>query len=438
MNKNVIIGIVVGLVVILIIVAIIILTNKKDTNPDGNTQQVVLEYWGLWEPASVMQPLIDKYQAQHKNVTIKYTQKTYTQYEENLYTRLKEGSITGSPAPDLFRIHNTWLSKYQSSLTPAPQSLITTSSYVTTFYPTAQQSFVGTDAQIYAIPLEVDGLTLYYNKQLFAQEGLVEPPATWDALIETAKKLTKTDSSGKITQAGIAIGTSKNITHSADILSLLMMQNKGNSEIIDATNTQMSISGDQYISALNFYTDFVKVHKTWSTDLPNDLEMFYTGKLAMMIAPSWTTFDIINSNSTVEFGIVPTPIVGTKEVYYGHYWAEAVSKNSANPAVAWDFINFLSQEAQLKEFYSNSSQIRAFGEPYSRKSMSTLLVNEPYVGAVMEMAPNLQSWKKGEEAFVNEAFNTAITAVVENNVEPSSALLEAQKRINEKLATSIK
>jgi multiple sugar transport system substrate-binding protein len=440
MNKNLIIGIVGGILVILIIIAVFALTNKKDPSPENidTGQQVVLEYWGLWEPASVMQPLIDKYQAQNKNVTVKYTQKTFTQYEENLSTRLTEGSVTGSPAPDLFRIHNTWLSKYQSKLYPAPQNLISTSQYVQDFYPTAQQSFLGTDGQIYAVPLEVDGLVLFYNKQLFAQEGLVEPPPTWDALIETAKKLTKTDANGKITQAGISIGVARNVKHSADILSLLMMQNKGNSEIIDATNTQMSITGDQYISALEFYTDFVKVHKTWSVDLPSDLEMFYTGKLAMMIAPSWATFDILNSNSTVEFATVPTPIVGTKEVYYGHYWGESVSKNSSNPTVAWDFINFLSQEAQLKEFYSNSAQIRAFGEPYSRKTMSGLLINEPYVGAVMKMAPNFQSWKKGEEGYVNESLDTAITAVAENGVEASRALLDAQQRINEKLATSIK
>jgi multiple sugar transport system substrate-binding protein len=424
------------IVVIIIIIIAVALSGKKDsnTNPE-ETETIVLEYWGLWEPESVIQPLIDKYQAQNPNVIIKYTQKSFTQYEENLHTRLTEGSVTGSPAPDIFRINNTWLSKYQGKLYPAPSNTVAISTIQQDFYPAVLNDFVGTDGQIYALPMEIDGLALYYNKQIFAQAGLVEPPATWDAVISTAKQLTTKDSGGQITQAGLALGTSRNIKHSADILSLLMLQN--GVDVINSTNNQMSITDARAISSLEFYTDFVDVHETWSDDLRVDLEMFYTGKLAMMIAPSWTTFDILNSNSTIEFGLVPTPILGTSEVYYGHYWGEAVSANSARPDVAWDFINFLNQEEQLKELYSNSSQIRAFGEPYSRKSMAGLLQNEPYVGAIIRMAPYFTSWKKGEESFVNESFDTAINSVVSSDTEANSALTTAETRINEKLLVSI-
>lgn len=442
MNKKLLIGIGVGLIVIILIVlGISLFSGTKDnttTGTDNSTsgQQVTLEYWGLWEPESVMQPLIDKYQQQNPNVTVKYTQKSFTQYEENLYTRLTEGSTAGTPAPDIFRIHNTWLSKYQSSLTPAPQSTISASTLQQNYYPSALDDFVGTDGQVYAVPLEIDGLALFYNKQLFAQENLSEPPATWDAVIETAKQLTKTDANGNITQAGLAMGSAKNIKHSADILSLLMVQN--GVDIISDNNMEMNITDERAISSLEFYTDFVEVHKTWSVDMESDLEAFYTGKLAMMIAPSWATFDILNSNSTIEFGIVPTPILGTSQVYYGHYWGEAVSLSSAHPAEAWDFIMYLSQEEQLKELYSNSSQIRAFGEPYALQSMSDQLTGEPYVDAVMQMAPYFKAWKKGEETYVNESFDTAINSVIEGGNDAASALSSAQKRINDKLATSIK
>lgn len=443
MNKKLLIGIGAGLIVIiLIILGLSIFSKNKSkstTNSDHNDstgQQVTLEYWGLWEPESVMQPLIDKYHQQNPNVTVKYTQKSFTQYEENLYTRLTEGSTSGTPAPDIFRIHNTWLSKYQSTLTPAPQSLISASTLQQNYYPAVLNDFVGTDGQVYALPLEIDGLALFYNKQLFTQEKLSEPPATWDAVIETAKKLTKTDANGNITQAGLAMGSAKNIQHSADILSLLMVQN--GVDIMSDNNMEINLTDDRAISSLEFYTDFVKVHKTWSVDMESDLEAFYTGKLAMMIAPSWATFDILNSNSTIEFGIVPTPILGTSQVYYGHYWGEAVSKSSSHPVEAWKFIMYLSQEEQLKDLYSNSSQIRAFGEPYPLQSMSAQLEGEPYVSAIMKMAPYFKTWKKGEEAYVNESFDTAINSVVEGGNDAASALTSAQTRINNKLATSIK
>lgn len=440
MNKRTIL--IIGGVLLVIIIAVLLITSFRkdsdDTSTGGgslNGAPVVLEYWGLWEPESVMQPLIAKYQQTNPNVTIKYTQKSFTQYEENAYTRVKEGSVTGSPAPDILRIHNTWLSKFRPYLSPAPSNVISLSEYQQTYYPTANKDFVGTDSQIYAIPLEIDGLMLFYNKEIFEAAGFTEPPKTWDSIIETAKVLTKKDGSGKITQAGIAMGSSANIEHSADILSLLFLQN--GVDVINDTNTEMNITDARAESSLEFYTDFVAVHDVWSPDMRSDLETFYTGQLAMMIAPSWRAFDILNSNSTVEFGVAPTPILGTSQVYYGSYWGEAVSRNSVNSLQAWDFVKFLSQEAQLKELYSNQSQIRAFGEPYPRQSMSNLLSSDPYLGALMTMAPNLTAWKKGEETFVNEALDTAINQVVEGGLDASEALLQAQKRINDKLATTI-
>lgn len=430
----------IALVVIIAIILLVVLLGKK--NNDGNNtdgtdtgETVVLEYWGLWEPDAVMASIIEAYEADNPNVKIQYTQKSFTQYEENAYTRLKEGSTTGSPAPDILRIHNTWLSKFQPYLYPAPSDVMTVSDFQQTYYTTAVNDFIGTDSQIYAIPLEVDGLAIFYNKELLEAEGYNEPPETWDAIIEAAIELTKKDSGGNITQAGLAMGSSNNIQHSADILSLLMLQN--GADLTNDDYTEVNLSDSRAVSSLEFYTDFVLEHQTWSPSLASDLEMFYTGKLAMMIAPSWVAFDIINSNSAVEFDTVPTPILGTSQVYYSHYWGEAVSRNSDHPADAWKFIEYLSEQEQLKELYSNSSQVRAFGEPYSIQNMSSLLDGEPYVDAIMQMAPYFQSWRKGEEAYINEALNTAINQVVESGTDAASALSEAETRINTQLAKTV-
>src|SRR3989338_8523102 len=37
---------------------------------DTANQPITLNYWGLWEPAEVMQPVIDEYQKVHPNVTV--------------------------------------------------------------------------------------------------------------------------------------------------------------------------------------------------------------------------------------------------------------------------------------------------------------------------------------------------------------------------------
>lgn len=438
----------VGLTVIVGLLLLVSLFSGNDTDTPGNNNgnngnngnnnsKVTLEVWGLWESEATMAPLIQKYQSQNPNVTIVYTQKSFTQYEDNLITRLQQGQTSGTPAPDIFRISNTWLSRYQPYLAPLPSQVMSGTDYAKTFHSTAVLDFKGTDNNLYAIPLEIDGLALFYNKEIFEKAGISEIPEDWDALIDTAKKLTIKDSNGNITQAGVALGTSNNVVHSADVLSLLMLQN--GAEINQEFNTKVDLTSDRALDAMAFYTDFYGSHKVWSPDLRSDLEMFYSGKLAMMFAPSWRAFDILNSNPAIEFGVAPTPTLGVEPLYYSMYWGEAVSKSSANSTEAWKFIKFMSEQQQQRDLYSNAVQIggRAFGEPYSRVDMANEMKNQPYIGAIAEMAPYMTSWKMGIQAFTENELREAINEVAVNDKEPASAMKTAEENINEKLAEVI-
>jgi multiple sugar transport system substrate-binding protein len=407
--------------------------NNNSNNEIPKTENVTLEYWGLWEPSEVMNPLIQEYEDQNPGVTIQYSQESFTQYEENAFTRIKQGSIQGSPAPDIFRINNSWLPKFQPYLAPLPQNVMSSQEYAANFYPTAVNDFTGSDNNIFAIPLEIDGLALFYNKQLLTEAGVQEPPSDWDSIISTAKQLTKKDSAGNIEQAGIALGTSNNIMHSSDIIALLLLQN--GIDVYQPATGEISISSTRGVAALEFYTEFVTKHETWSPDLPTDLEMFFSGKLAMMVAPSWRSFDILNANTQLEFGLAPTPTIQSPPVYYSMYWGEAVSAKSSNPAEAWKFVKWLSEEPQLKKLYSNSSNVRAFGEPYSRQDMNSLMEGQPYVSAIATMAPNMQSWQLSETSFVKQTFEDMITDVVDNDVQSETALTNAEEEINTELAT---
>src|SRR4030042_5595396 len=132
---------------------------------------------------------------------------------------------------------------------------MTSSEYSQNFYPAALTDFKGSDGKLYAIPLEIDGLALYYNKDLFTKAGISDPPTDWDTLIENAIELTKTDSSGNITQAGVALGCSNNINHSADILSALMLINGVAITTTDGREPSFNTTKGQ--ATLKYYTDFV-------------------------------------------------------------------------------------------------------------------------------------------------------------------------------------
>ncbi len=426
-KKMIILIVLIGLIVVTGIAFVI--TRLKGNTGQNNSGEVTLVYNGLWEPDSSLQEVIDEYETANPNVHIEYTQERFTQYEENFYERINDANIT----PDIIRINNTWTYKFQDRLAALPTEIMTESEYSQNFYPAALTDFKGSNGKIYAIPLEIDGLALYYNKDLFEREGISDPPADWDSLIEDAQALTKTDSSGNITQAGVALGCSSNISHSADILTALMLLNGVSMTTSDGTEPAFNTTKGQ--STLRYYVNFAKEENVWSCSLRNDLDMFIEGKLAMMFGPSWRAFDIINSNPQINFGTAKFPQLAgaSTQVYYGMYWGEAVSAKSRNQVEAWRFIKYLSEATQQKKMYAAELQIRAFGEPYSRPDLASEIEDAPYVGTFIQMAPYMKSWHIGDQTTSEDALNQAISDVVDGRSQESQALETAKTTIQTSL-----
>lgn len=426
------------LLVIMLATAVFLIINKgKGTSNGGNSltgEEIRLSYWGLWEPPEVMEPIIKEFEDQNPNIKIDYSMSTFTEYESRLYTRLEQGVTASEPAPDIFRIHNTWVPKYYRYLSPLPESLMTAEEYSEIFYPTAKEDFTGKDGNIYAIPWEIDGLVVYYNKQLLSEVGVQKPPEDWDSFFELARELTIKDSSGRITQSGLAIGTSRNINHSAEILSFLLIQE--GVDIIDQTRTSVSLNTPKAQRVFQTYTDFARGDTAiWSPTLKKDLEMFYAGELAMMFGPSWRTFDIIDAAPNIEFDTAPLPQLkaNPRKIYFSTYWGDAVSKTSKDIEASWKFVKFLSGKEQQLKLFASSSNIRAFGEPYSLVELNKEMLGKTYVSAIAEMAPYMKSWQMGDELFVKDALDFAITEIIENKKEISTALKNAEQTINDKL-----
>ncbi len=399
-------------------------------------RQVELTFWGFWEEEEAMHPLIEKYEAQNPGVKISYAIQSLRNYESLLYTRLEQALQDGEPAPDISMIHNSWLPKFEKYLEPLPSQVMSIDTYANEFYPTALDDFTGRDGQLYAIPLQIDGLMVIYNKEILNKVGYTAPPSDWDSFMEAAHKLTVRDSSGKIIQSGLALGTSRNITHSADILSYFFLQNLA--QIMNEDRTTVNLTSPRAIEALDEYTSFAQeVNPTWAAYLPNDLSLFVNGKLAMMFGTSWRALEILEYTESIDFGLAPLPrLTNNEEVYYSTYWGTTVSKTSINTLEAWKFVEFLSQPEQLRRLNQNAAKIRTFGEPYSRVSMNSELKDSEYTQALGYMAPYMKSWQMGEQSFVEEKLNEAITEVAENERYSSSVLRRIETEINEKLAIS--
>lgn len=399
-------------------------TKNGEKAPSAKSGSITLTYWGLWESKEVIQPLIEEYKKNHPEVTINYLQQSHKDYRERL-----QSALARNEGPDIFRFHNTWVPMLKKELASMPAEVSGEINFETDFYPVAVQDLkVG--SQYFGIPLEFDALALFYNAQMLKEAGKTFP-TTWDELRRTAADLTVYDDQGQIQSAGVALGVAGNVDHFSEILGLMMLQNG-----VDLSSPVGVLAED----ALKFYTLFYTTDKVWNESLPSSVYAFATAKVAMIFAPSWRAHEIKQINPELEFKTAAVPQLPGTQVGWATYWVEGVSNRSQNQEAAWDFLTYLVSKEVLARLYSQSSNERDFGEPYSRKDLASQLEDDPVVGAFVQQGPYAQSWylcarthDNGLNDKMIKYFEDAVNAVIKGE-SASSALTNASQGVTQVLS----
>lgn len=321
-----------------------------------------LTYWGLQEDSPQVAPIISDFEREHPNIKINYSKQDIKDYRDRLVTRSANGN-----GPDIFRFHNSWTPTLLDLLLPLPKSVIGKEDFSKDYYPVAKSDLIKNGA-IYGIPLQMDTLNLYVNKELF-QSGGLNPPTSWIEFNNYARQLTVKDENNDIKTAGAAMGTFDNITHAPDIISMLLVQDGVDLNNISSNSLATS-------DALNFYSSFaLPSGNVWDNKLEESIKMFASGSLAMYFGYSWDFFTIKSINPNLSFDIVPAPNLPGQNATIASYWAEGVSSKSKHQKEALLFIKYLSLKEVAQKLFAEESKTRNFGEPYARVDLADSLRN---------------------------------------------------------------
>jgi multiple sugar transport system substrate-binding protein len=418
-SKNKKLMMILGGVVVLVLLVVLVVGLRKPKEEE----QVVLNYWGLWESEEIMNGVISDYEAKNPNVKINYKRSQLENYRTRLASRLENGDTEGTDSVDIFRIHNTWIPMFRNYLESVPNDVVNSIGLATDFF-NVYSSDLKENGKWLSVPLMYDGLALFYNKDLL-KEANVEIPRSWWELGEAAIKLTVRDERENIKIAGAGIGTANsNVEHWSDILGLMTKQN--------GINFAKNVNTDKNLEdALKYYVSFTKNDQNvWDNSLPNSTEMFANGKLAFYFGNSWRVFDLANLNKDLNYGITTIPQLPINgnitdrnaeltNIHWASYWTEGVSNKSKNKEAAWKFLEYLSSKEVLEKLYAAESQTRSFGEIYPRRSMMDELKDNPKVWPFVSVADSADSWylasATGDNG-VNTEMQKYFTDVV-NNLE---------------------
>jgi multiple sugar transport system substrate-binding protein len=430
MKKYYIIG---GIVILVLILGGALLLTSNRT-PSSSNKKIELTWWKPFEESDDLQELITAYQKVNKNVTINYVKKDINTYEQELVEALAVGK-----GPDIFSIHNDWLPKHAEKISPLPESMMSLRTFNETFAEVATTDFVS-DGRIYALPMSLDVLALFYNKDILGTAGISMPPTTWPELLEDSQKITTQSQPGSFVRSGVALGTSENINRAVDILSLLMLQNgtrfytdDKSAATFDQTqrveNGGVAETFNPGESALAYYAQFANPAKTaytWNTRSEYSIDAFTQGKLGMMIGYYYSEDRIRDKAPNLNWGVAPVPQISNTAIKanFANYWGESVSKASSNSVAAWSFINYLTQKDQLKKYYTKHNQ------PSSRKDILAEQQSDAGLGVFAESALTAKSVYKKDATVFETVFLKMIDDMTMRSYSAREALSNAVQQIN--------
>jgi multiple sugar transport system substrate-binding protein len=284
------------------------------------------------------------------------------------------------------------------------------------------------DGVVYSFPFNKSVRALYWNKDLFASEGLTAAPRDWDEYLDYARRLTKM-------RAGEAEpyqwGTAGQI--SAWMFENLLIQNGG--RILDESGTEARFNSSQGVEALEFMVELLTRYGkvTSGYEYQND---FQAGKVGM-IEGSTVSLSFMEGKYTFDLAVAPLPakkqkgcfVAGTNVVIF----ADATE---AEKEAAWAFIKWFTSPEITARW---AAATRYAPVRMSAMESGAMLARFEEIEGLREVYAQLEyasyeprsaAWYAGRKSLEEGAVESALR----QQKEPRAALDEAARAVNAELA----
>lgn len=338
---------------------------------------------------------------------------TYREVEERSFQSELLNAIADGKAPDLIIMPHTLLVTYRSKLQPISFKTITQSGFRDTYIEGAE-IFMRSDGT-YGVPIAVDPLIMYWNRDIFSGSGLALPPKTWEALTsQTTRAINRTDDWLNLTQSTIAFGDFMNVHHAKDILAMLLLQS-GSDVVTETDDGEYEVTIDRAPeggmspgnAVLSFYTQFSTPSKeaySWNRSKNTDRTEFLEGKLALYfgLGSEKTSLERDNANLNYDVVTVPQGSATTIQRTYGDFYALAIPRSSKNITGAHAVASFLGQPEQAKMFAEMFDFAPVHRALYSEN------ISDPFKNVLYRSALIARGWLDPNPSRSNDVFRAMV------------------------------
>ncbi len=307
--------------------------------------RLTMAVWGGKAEVDAYNQVIAKYQAANPNVTIRLDVTPFGQFYQQIDTRL-----AGRQAPDLFRVTYQQVGRYALGKAAIDLSQYVDPGYTADFTPSVW-SAGNYQGKPYALPHHTDTFALFYNIDLLERAGVKVPTSmeqawTWDQFIQAARLL-KEKSIGSYP---FAMSWQNSAVHRWMIF---LYQHGGQLLSSDLQSPQInSPAGIETIAWTQSWFKEGLVPPSTSVKSAEPVQnLFANGTIPMMLNGNWQIPFVNQQMTKFKWGVTYLPRdVAMADDLGGT--CMAISRDSKNPDIAADFLKFLVNAENMRDYVS--------------------------------------------------------------------------------------
>ena len=272
------------------------------------------------------------------------------------------------------------------------------------------------DGKMYGMPDLSSARAMFYNKELFKQAGIAEPPTTWAEFKDAAKKI------AALGDGAIGYGLPLGPEESQGEFSIWMFNNGGDWK----KDGKWAINSPENVETLSFLkslsTEKLTQNNPGKTNRADAFDLFASGKVGMVVGFSPLAAKLDEAKK-VDYGVAPMPTKaegGEPQTFGVTDYLMAFKKDGNQDAVK-AFYDLYYQKDQVNAF------IKAEGFLPVTKSGIEEFKSDPKLATYLETLPNAHltptddpAWDKVKLA-VQQNLGTAMTG------DPKAVLDKLQK-----------
>lgn len=365
---------------------------------------------------------------QSKQYKINYIEKSADTFDAEFIEALASGQ-----GPDLFMLPSEKILKHRNKIFPIPYDVYTERQFKDSFIEGAEVYMA--PEGILGLPVSADPLVMYWNRAIFRDARLTEPPKYWDEFYELAALISKKDGALNISKSAVAFGEFANIAHAKEIILNLAMQ-AGTPVVVWGDKNPLNVFEYTYDkpvlpaeAAVNFYTEFGNPGKqsySWNRSLTNSTNYFLGGDLALYFgkASEIRVLQLKNPNLNFDVALVPVSREGGVDVSFTDFNAFAITKASNKINAAFGVMSILAQSDAGKLWLQET------GLPPVRRELLRVKPKNAYQSVFYESVIRSKTWLDPEPVESNKVFRTMIESITSGRSRTLEAVSAASRELS--------